>query len=283
MQILGVYYLLPYLKHDKCAFFLELLWFYFVSSILEIEVFAMRELIYKLVFESDTRAGRLFDCTIQSLIILLLISFAVETLPNLPMSLRYGLASFEVLVIFVFTIEYALRIYAAKNRFKYIFSFFGLIDLIAILPFYLIFASYLRLVRAFRFLRVFRVFKLVRFNKAIKRYQIAFSIIREELVLFFLVTGILTYLAATGIHYFEHEAQPEQFQSIFHSFWWAVVTITTVGYGDVYPITLGGRVFTLFILMAGVGVVTVPAGLVASAIYKAREIEEKEAEEKGRL
>jgi voltage-gated potassium channel len=238
----------------------------------------MRERIHKLLFESDTRAGRKFDYFIQSLIVLSLISFAIETLPNLPMSLRFSLAGFEVFVIFIFTLEYALRIYAAKDRWGYIFSFFGLVDLIAILPFYMVFALDLRVVRAFRILRVFRVLKLVRFNRAVERYKMAYSIVKEELALFFVVTGILTYLAAAGIHFFEHEAQPEQFQSIFHSFWWAIVTITTVGYGDVYPITLGGRIFTLFILIAGVGVVTVPAGLVASALSKAREVQSEKVE-----
>lgn len=233
----------------------------------------MRERVHKLLFEADSRAGRWFDYFIQSLIVLSLISFAIETLPDLPMPIRLSLAGFEVFVIFVFTAEYALRIYAARNRWGYIFSFFGLVDLIAILPFYIVFALDLRVVRAFRILRVFRVLKLVRFNRAVERYKMAYSIVKEELALFFVVTGILTYLAAAGIHFFEHEAQPEQFQSIFHSFWWAIVTITTVGYGDVYPITLGGRIFTLFILVAGVGVVTVPAGLVASALSKAREVQ----------
>jgi voltage-gated potassium channel len=84
---------------------------------------------------------------------------------------------------------------------------------------------------------------------------------------------ILLFLAAVGIYYFENQAQPERFRSVFHSLWWAVATLTTVGYGDVYPITAGGRIFTFFVLLIGLGIVSVPAGLVSSALSKAREFE----------
>ena len=86
------------------------------------------------------------------------------------------------------------------------------------------------------------------------------------------------YLAAVGIYHFEHDAQPGTFQSVFHSLWWAVATLTTVGYGDVYPITVGGRIFTFFILLIGLGVVSVPAGLVASALSKARAMDNDQSQ-----
>ena len=85
---------------------------------------------------------------------------------------------------------------------------------------------------------------------------------------------LLLYFAAVGIYYFENEAQPEHFASIFHSLWWSVETLTTVGYGDIAPVTVGGKIFTLFILLIGLGIVSVPAGLVASALGKARAMEE---------
>src|SRR5699024_1017221 len=115
----------------------------------------------------------------------------------------------------------------------------------------------------------FRAFKLVRYNKALNRFKQAWWLIREEVILFFIVTTIFLFLASAGIYYFENAVQPEKFSSIFSSAWWAVVTLTTVGYGDVYPITAGGKIFTFFILMIGVGIVTIPAGLVASALNKA--------------
>lgn len=108
------------------------------------------------------------------------------------------------------------------------------------------------------------------------RFNLAAKIVKEEIILFLIVTAIFIFLASAGIYYFENEAQPEVFSSIFHSAWWSIVTLTTVGYGDVYPITLGGKIFTFFILLIGVGIVTIPAGLVATALSKAREIEEQE-------
>jgi voltage-gated potassium channel len=112
--------------------------------------------------------------------------------------------------------------------------------------------------------------KLARYSSAMNRFTRAFKIAKEEIILFSVVTLMLLYLSAVGIYYFENEAQPEAFKSIFHSLWWASSTLTTVGYGDVYPITNGGKVFTFIILMIGLGIVAVPAGLLASALSKAR-------------
>ena len=148
--------------------------------------------------------------------------------------------------------------------------FFGLVDLVAILPFYIGTGVDLRSIRAFRLLRLFRLLKLARYSRAMQRYHRAFIIAKEELVLFSVTALILFYLASVGIYHFEHVAQPEAFKSVFHSFWWAVTTLTTVGYGDAYPITLGGKIFTFFVLMIGLGFVAVPTGLFASALSAAR-------------
>ena len=114
----------------------------------------------------------------------------------------------------------------------------------AILPFYIAKGVDLRSLRALRLLRLFRAFKLIRYSKAIRRLHKALFIVKEEMVLFFCVTILLMFFSAVGIYYFENEAQPEAFASIFHSLWWGIVTLTTVGYGDVYPITIGGKIFT---------------------------------------
>jgi len=167
-----------------------------------------------------------------------------------------------------------LRVTVADRKLKFIFSFYGLVDLLSILPFYISSGIDLRSIRAFRLLRLFRAFKIVRYNKAIRRFHRALLIAREELTLYLLVTLMLLYFAAVGIYYCEHEAQPKEFASVFHSLWWAVATLTTVGYGDVYPITTGGRIFTFVVLLIGLGVVSVPAGLVASALSKAREMDD---------
>ena len=227
----------------------------------------------QLIEQNDTRAGKIFDLFIQALIVVSLVSFSIETLPDLRAGTRQLLGAIEVACVAVFSAEYVLRLIVATRRLGFIFSFYGLIDLAAILPFYLTSGLDLRSLRASRFLRLFRAFKLIRYNKAIQRFHRAFAIAREELVLFACVTALLLYVSAVGIYYFENAAQPEAFSSVFDGLWWSVVTLTTVGYGDVYPVTAGGRVFTFIVLMIGLGVVAVPTGLVASALSKAREEE----------
>jgi len=222
----------------------------------------------------DTRLGQSFDLGIQALIVVSLLAFSIETLPDLSPTTIRVLQFIEFATVAIFTAEYLLRLFVAENRLGFALSFFGIIDLLAILPFYLAVGVDLRSLRAFRLLRLFRVFKLVRYSKAIQRFHRAFLIAREELVLYFSVTLLLLFLAAVGIYHFEHSAQPEAFPSIPHSLWWAVATLTTVGYGDVYPITPGGQFFTFCMLLVGLGIVAVPAGLVASALSKARELED---------
>jgi len=200
------------------------------------------------------------------------------TLPNNSENTINTLKTFELFCVIIFSIEYVLRIFVSKKPFSYIFSFYGVIDFLAIFPFYLRGTYDLRALRAFRIFRIFRALKLIRYNKALNRFSIAAKIVKEEIVLFLIVTVIFIFLASAGIYFFENEAQPEVFTSVFHSGWWAIVTLTTVGYGDVYPITMGGKIFTFFILLIGVGIVTIPAGLVGSALSKAREIEEDNIE-----
>ena len=233
----------------------------------------MKNILWSILEDNTTKKGRYFDYFIQALIFLSLVSFSLDTLPNLSEEFRQFLDSFEVFSIIVFSVEYLLRVYVSKKPLKYIFSFYGIIDIVAILPFYLNTFLDLRFLRAFRVFRVFRALKLMRYNKAINRFNLAFKIVKEEIILFLMITLVLIFITSAGIYFFENEAQPEVFKSVFHSAWWSIVTLTTVGYGDVYPITIGGKIFTFFVLMIGVGLVTIPAGLVATALSKAREIE----------
>jgi voltage-gated potassium channel len=234
----------------------------------------VREFLYSIIEDNTTQSGKKFDYFIQVLIILSSISFSIDTLPNLSESFRSGLDVFETVTVIIFSLEYILRLYVSKNPLSYMFSFYGIVDILAILPFYINIFVDLRFLRVFRIFRVFRALKLLRYSKAIKRFNLAFKIVKEEVVLFIIVTIVLIFISSAIIYYFENESQPEVFSSIFHSAWWSIVTLTTVGYGDVYPITLGGKIFTFFVLMIGVGFVTVPAGLVATALSKARELEE---------
>lgn len=214
--------------------------------------------------------GKAFNLVIQGLVLLSLICFCIETLPDLSDETRYWLYVTEVITVSIFTIEYGLRIFVADNRLKFITSFYGLIDLVAILPFYVATGIDLRTVRVLRIFRVFRIFKFLRYTKAIERFKVAFRDLKEELILFVIATVLTVFLSSVGIYYFEGEAQPETFGSVFHCMWWAVVTLTTVGYGDVYPVTVGGRVFTALVLLIGIGIIAVPTGLFASALTRTR-------------
>lgn len=229
----------------------------------------------EIIEENASKQGLVFDLGIQFLIFVSLVSFSVETLPDLSLKTRKILHITEVATVTIFTIEYLLRIIVADSKQRFVFSFFGIIDLLAILPFYISTGIDLRSLRVLRFLRLLRAFKLLRYSKAIKRFHDAFLIAKEEMVLFLFVTVLLLYLSAVGIYYFENSAQPESFKSVFHSMWWAVATLTTVGYGDIYPITTGGKLFTFFVLMLGLGIVAVPAGLISSALSKARQTEDR--------
>lgn len=230
-----------------------------------------KEVIRGIIEDTDHLPGKVFAVAIQSLIVISLISFSIDTLPDLAVSNKYLLDWIEIITVIIFTLEYFLRILVTKEKFRFIFSFFGLIDLIAILPFYISAGLDLRAVRIFRLLRLVRILKLFKYSKAIRRFHRALNIAREELILFGFVAVIMLYLSAVGIYYFENSAQPEQFKSVFHSLWWALTTLTTVGYGDMYPITTGGKLFTFVVLMIGLGIVAVPTGLVASALSQARD------------
>lgn len=230
--------------------------------------------IKRIVEETDTTPGKIFDIFIQSLIVLSLISFSIETLPDLSENIKRLLKITEAIVVVIFTMEYLLRLFIADKKLKFVFSFYGLIDLFAILPFYITKGIDLRSIRIFRLFRLVRAFKIFRYSTAIQRFKIAFLEVKEELTLFLVATGFLLFITSVGIYYFENSAQPEQFKSVFHCLWWAIVTLTTVGYGDVYPVTVGGKIFTSFIVIIGLGIIAVPTGLVASALTKTLSDEE---------
>ena len=226
-----------------------------------------------IIDDTDTKAGRAFDATVLALILISIATLSIETLPNLSPATRFALKLSETIITLLFTLEYFARIATVRSKKAYIFSFYGLIDLFAILPFYLALGIDLRGLRAFRLFRILHLLKMTRYTRAVSRFRRALAIAKEEIVLFSIATGILLYISSIGIYYFESKAQPEQFASVFHSLWWAVATLSTVGYGDIYPITLGGRIFTFVVLMIGLGIVSVPAGLVASALSEARKAE----------
>jgi len=234
-----------------------------------------KEAIRTVLEDTDRPSGKVFAFTIQFLIIVSLVTFSIDTLPNLEQRTKDILRLAEVITVGIFTAEYLLRIAVSKAPMKYVLSFYGLVDLAAILPFYVAAGLDLRSVRVLRLPRLVRILKLLKYNRAIKRFHRALIIAREELILFGFVAIILLYLSAVGIYYFERAAQPEEFSSVLHSLWWAVTTLTTVGYGDMYPVTAGGKLFTFIVLMIGLGIVAIPTGLFASALTKVRDEEQE--------
>lgn len=220
------------------------------------------------------------EVIIAALIVLSVLSFAVETLPNKGPLLKNLLHFADMVFLVVFSAEYLLRIWLADKKSDYLFSFYGVVDLICILPFYFAILMGLESLRLLRLFRLLRIFKMVRYNSAINRVWRAIYSAREELLVFFGASLIMIVLAAVGIYHFEHKAQPEVYRSLFDALWWAVVTLTTVGYGDTYPITMAGRLFTFFMLMIGLGLIAVPTGIVTSSLSTIKQRIELEDQQK---
>ena len=231
----------------------------------------------KNIIESqESKAGYFFDLFIQVLIVLSLIAFAFDTIPDLNESFRSFLNVFELVSVIIFSIEYILRVYVSDVKLRYIFSFYGIIDILAILPFYLSGAIDLRSLRIVRLLRVLRLFKLFRFNDSLVLLRKAFSTVKREMLIFSFIAVILLYISSVGIYYFENELQPDAFRSIFDCMWWAISTMTTVGYGDIVPKTVGGKIFTSIISFIGIGVVSIPTALLASSLTNLIKVDKEE-------
>ncbi len=227
---------------------------------------ALRRTLQYFLDSPSSRAGRLFHIVIQASILISIVSFSIETLPSLSAQTRHHLEYIEAFCVAAFSAEYLLRVYAAPSRRKYIFSFLGLIDALAIAPFFLSLTIDLRSLRIVRLLRLLQAIKALRYSATVNRMLRAVWSIHRELAVFGVACSIVLYIAAVGIYYCERNAQPEAFASVFHAMWWAVATLTTVGYGDVYPVTALGKLFTAATLLVGLGVVAIPSGLFATAL-----------------
>ena len=223
--------------------------------------------------------GSVFTGIIQFLILASAVVFVIESdRQQLEMdTYATHFIILDVVFLVLFSIEYALRVYIEPKKRDFVFSFYGLIDLIAILPSLFLVPGF-RVLRILRFLRIFRIFKATRFILAVDRLGTALREIQQELLALVILSLMFVYLAACGIHFFERNAQPEAFGSILDSMWWSVVTLTTIGYGDVYPTTSGGRLFTALVALVGVGLIAIPSGLLASALTEAR-VEREKSEE----
>ena len=183
---------------------------------------------------------------------------------------------FEAVSIYIFSFEYLYRIRLAfldnrmKGVSKYVFSTFGLIDLISILPFYLnqlikVDGRFLRILRLFR---LTRIFKLGRDSSSLRLFVKALKGVKNELKFTLFLSTLAILFSASAIYYLENEAQPDKFSSITESIWWATVSLATVGYGDVYPVTVGGKIFASFISLIGIGIVAIPTGIISASFVE---------------
>lgn len=197
--------------------------------------------------------------------------------------LKYGehFRIFEIFSIIIFTLEYLGRLYTAnlngRPRSKFVFSFYGMVDLLAILPFFLPFIVKLdlRVLRILRLFRIIRIFKLGRFNNSFKTIKEVLQATKNELLMTVFIAFILLLISSTLMYYVESDVQPEKFKSIPHAFWWAIATLTTVGYGDVYPITGVGKLISSVIAIIGIGFVALPTGILSSAYMEKIKKKEK--------
>jgi len=241
------------------------------------------------VLEARTsdKASRFFMIFILALILLNIIAVILETVEGLSNQYSTIFISFEILSVAVFSIEYILRIWsctvdekyrgAIKGRIRFALTPMALIDLLAVLPFYLSFIMRLdlRFIRVLRLLRFLRILKIGRYTEALGIFGRAIGSKKEELVISVIVISILLVLASSAMYFIENQAQPDSFSSIPEAMWWGIATLTTVGYGDIYPITTLGKILGGSIALLGIAMFALPTGILSSAFTE--EIQKRRA------
>ena len=262
----------------------------------------LKQRIFRLIDddnEADIKINSLISTLIMALIILSIVAVILESDAVLSEKFRMIFVGFEIFAVVVFTIEYVFRIYTAslayphvsKSRavLKYITSPMAIIDFLAIIPFYIELFLWisgantgmldLRFIRVLRLMRLLRIFKLNRYNSSMKLIGDVIREEKEKLFITIFITGILLVLSSAIIFTVEHDQQPDQFPNIYASMWWAIATLTTVGYGDVYPVTALGKVLSGVIALLGIGLVALPTGILSGSFVQAIN-EEKERKQR---
>lgn len=233
-----------------------------------------REKIWRIIFKSDTRPGKQFDIFLLVAILASILAVMLESVEKLNIQYRQVFKITEWVVTGIFTVEYLVRIAVVRNKSRYIFSFYGLIDLLSIIPSYLgLFftgSQSLLVIRAIRLIRVFRIMKLTRYTSA---GNMILAALRSSLVkIFVFLFGVMTLTIIIGTMMYLIEGAENGFDSIPRSIYWAVVTLTTVGYGDLVPQTALGQFFSGIVMIIGYGIIAVPTSIVtAQVIYQQSE------------
>lgn len=230
----------------------------------------LRQRLYSIIFEAETRAGKFFDISLILIIVSSVLLTMLETVESFEKSYRSLFFISELLFTSFFTIEYILRLYCSPKPRAYVFSFYGIVDLVSTLPFYLSLflpgAQSLTVVRGLRMLRIFRVLKLQQY--AVAGQQLSSAIKQSWPKIFVFLTTIVTAVSIMGALMFLIEGRENGFTSIPKGVYWAVVTMTTVGYGDLVPKTDFGQFISIVLMILGYGVIAVPTGIVSSEFIK---------------
>lgn len=243
----------------------------------------IRQKLYIIIYGTNTPAGKIFDVALLFFIILSVIVVMFETVSNVDVDYHKELVILEWFFTSLFTLEYILRIFCTDKPFKYIFSFYGIIDLLAILPMYLSFfisgSSVLSSIRALRLLRLFRVLKLMNFIGEATRLKNALKASRTKITVFLYSVVVISVIVGTLMYIVEG---PEAgFTSIPRSIYWTIVTLTTVGYGDIVPVTAFGQFLSMLVMIVGYGIIAVPTGIV-SAEFTRQEYKKKKKKKAGK-
>ncbi|MEB8329340.1 ion transporter [Flavobacteriaceae bacterium KMM 6897] len=222
--------------------------------------------IHEIIYGTHTPAGKLFDIILLIVIVYSIIIVMLESVPGIDKNYHTFLNISEWVVTILFTMEYILRIISVKKPKKYIFSFFGIVDLLSTLPKYLslifVGSQYLTAFRILRLLRIFRILKLARFVGASNNLARALSASKTKILVFVFFIVIVSVLLGTVMYIIE--GPQHGFNSIPHSVYWTIVTLTTVGYGDISPQTPLGQFLASLIMIIGYGIIAVPTGIVSA-------------------
>ncbi|GAB2778014.1 ion transporter [Rhabdobacter roseus] len=224
---------------------------------------SVRKKLFTVIFGTDTRSGRRFDIILLVLILISILSVCLESVPSLRDRFGSFFLSLEIFFTAIFTIEYLLRIYSHPKPLRYLISFYGIIDLISILPTYFLFfvsGHYLITIRTLRLLRVFRILKLSNFVHHAEMLETALIASAQKIIIF--MSTIVSLVLIIGTIMYVTEGEEHGFTSIPTSIYWAVVTITTVGYGDLTPQTTLGQFFSTIVMIIGYAIIAVPTGIV---------------------
>ena len=236
----------------------------------------MKAKIYNILEKEGSKYNRIFEFIIVTLIILNVVAIGLDTLRDLGPGMDFVLRIFEYFSITVFSIEYLLRIYIAdlthpaktklRSVLRFMFSFFGLIDLAAILPFYVpfIIKADMRFLRILRLIRFMRIFKLSRYNYTL---QLIWDVVREkksEFIMTIFISILMLLVSAFVMYYVEGPYQPDKFKNIFAALWWAVGTLTPIGYGGFEPISTTGKVISSIVALLGIGLIALPTGILSA-------------------